>query len=355
MPKAKYSTETVNGVKYYCYFFPLGTYNKKGKPEYKHLRAKTQKKMDEKIEALRTLGITDKSSQNLTLVQWFPRYMEAYHGNNKKGTQEYYRNQFKYIEAAIGNIPMKKLTHQQCQALLTDLSKKLSYSTVDGVRKLLQSMLKSAHYNNFISKNPSLELKSEGKEKQERRPLELQERYAFLSECKRSDFGQFAALLYYFGLRRGEALAVRYEDFINGYLHVSRQVTYPDGSNDPVISTLKTKAGVRKIPIPEKAKEYINFDGSGYLFKGNGNEPLTRIMARKRWDKFIKSALGKDTDITMHCIRHNYACLLIEAGVDPLAAKEIMGHEDIQTTLRIYAHYTENLQSKNTSIIQNLV
>ena len=41
---------------------------------------------------------------------------------------------------------------------------------------------------------------------------------------------------------------------------------------------------------------------------------------------------------TPHCLRHTYATMLYDAGVDVLTAKEFLGHSDIKTTLSIYTH-----------------
>ena len=52
--------------------------------------------------------------------------------------------------------------------------------------------------------------------------------------------------------------------------------------------------------------------------------------------------------ITPHMLRHTYATLLYDAGVDVKSAQEFLGHADIQTTLKIYTHLTE--QKKQTAI-----
>ena len=42
--------------------------------------------------------------------------------------------------------------------------------------------------------------------------------------------------------------------------------------------------------------------------------------------------------ITPHRLRHTYATLLYSSGVDLLTAKELLGHSDVSTTLKIYTH-----------------
>ena len=70
--------------------------------------------------------------------------------------------------------------------------------------------------------------------------------------------------------------------------------------------------------------------------------------------KTMISALGENTDITPHCLRHNYATLLYEAGVDVLTAQAYCGHEDPETTMRIYTHLSEKAKKKSDDKILNI-
>lgn len=82
-----------------------------------------------------------------------------------------------------------------------------------------------------------------------------------------------------------------------------------------------------------------------------GAKPLSKSALNRYWEKYTK-ALGfghaeKQGDpwrpsIDRHQIRHEYATMLYEAGVDVLAAQTIMGHTDIATTQRIYTHVRES-------------
>ena len=47
---------------------------------------------------------------------------------------------------------------------------------------------------------------------------------------------------------------------------------------------------------------------------------------------------------TAHQLRHTYATILYEAGVDVLTAQRLLGHADVETTLRIYTHLTKEKQ-----------
>jgi len=46
--------------------------------------------------------------------------------------------------------------------------------------------------------------------------------------------------------------------------------------------------------------------------------------------------------------------MLFEAGVDVMTAKRLMGHEDIQTTMRIYTHYTASMEESSAGKVASI-
>lgn len=52
-------------------------------------------------------------------------------------------------------------------------------------------------------------------------------------------------------------------------------------------------------------------------------------------------------NLTAHSLRHGYATILFEAGVDVHTAKKLLGHADIKTTMAIYPHLREKKQHES--------
>lgn len=354
MPKAKYNTEVVNGTKYYSYFYPLGTYNKSGKPEYKHIRAKTIKKMDDKIEAFRQSLESGIIQSDITVDQWYYRWLESYKKNKKETTKEFYRYIYKHISTAIGGIPVQKVRQIDCQKILTDMSESYALKTVKSVRSLMFGIFSAAKANGIIAVNPAENLDAEGASTKHRRELTEEERQQYLECCKRHPWGTQAAFLYWFGLRRGEMIALCADDIADEGIKINKQLIYPD-NNLPIEAPPKTESGERVIPIPDSAREYIDFDAlrsaKGRLFTMPDGRDTTYSSLRNGWRRFIREALGPDTDITIHYVRHNYCTMLIEHDVNVLAAKELMGHNNIETTIKTYSHYSERIQKIATDKI----
>lgn len=359
MPKAKYP-KNAQGL-YYAYVQDGGI-RADGYPSQRRICAKTQAKLDEKLEKYREERKYNIEQEDLTVDQWFEKWMRNYKSSCTENTKAFYRNLYrKHISPAIGSMKIDAVREIHAQPILSALYGDHSERTVKSVRAILFSLFDKARINKLIRSNPCENLTAKGKASKEKRALTITERNRFLTACSSGLPGStYAAFLYFFGLRRGEALALKGSDInlVNGTITISRAVAYPD-NNLPVIKETKTRAGIRTLPIPAKAYDYIPFSDlpNGFLFTkpdGADGELLTYTLSRTMWSRFIKFAFPEGTDITRHYLRHNYCTMLFEAGVDLLTVKELAGHADIQTTMSIYTHYTETLQKQSTTKVLSI-
>ena len=158
---------------------------------------------------------------------------------------------------------------------------------------------------------------------------------ANIPAIQRQDDRRFIAILALTGMRRGEALALRWEDidFQEKTIRVSRNVTYPD--NNPIVGTPKSKSGFRVIPLDDRLSGFLApFQSSGYIL--GGERPPTKSSFTKMW-----SRISRQIDLhgaTPHIFRHTYATLLNGAGVPIKTIQSILGHADISTTMNVYTH-----------------
>lgn len=151
------------------------------------------------------------------------------------------------------------------------------------------------------------------------------------------------------GVRIGELCGLKWEDidFGAGTVSIRRTVERipnldPDSGRRTkvVVSEPKTDSGLRVIPLPGFLTGYlrtIRKNPNSYLLTGNAThtEPHQYYI---RYRKYLKrNDLG---DYTFHALRHTFATRCVEAGFDPKALSEILGHADVATTLSIYVHPT---------------
>ena len=147
----------------------------------------------------------------------------------------------------------------------------------------------------------------------------------------------------YTGLRRGEAVALRWKDidFERGIITVSRAAVYI-GNRTTQIGATKTKAGHRKLPLLPILREQLGTPGApdNYVLY-NRTTPLPYTSIKRHWAQ-LQEDIPAMADATPHRLRHTYLLLLRRAGVDAATQQYLMGHADYDTTANIYTHIDES-------------
>ena len=137
------------------------------------------------------------------------------------------------------------------------------------------------------------------------------------------------------GMRRGEALGLRWEDIdlAAGLIHIQRNVTY--AQNQPFIGTPKTAKGERDVPINNMLLTYLEpVQKEGFII--GDTEPISRMSYRRRMER-IEATIDLHR-ATAHIFRHSYLTYAASLGSDLKTLQSIAGHADIQTTMNRYVH-----------------
>lgn len=150
--------------------------------------------------------------------------------------------------------------------------------------------------------------------------------------------GLFAYLLMYSGLRRGEALALQYRDIDRTAKKIYVEKSLCAYKNNPIIKTPKTEAGRREVPLVDALIDAIPEGKPGdYIFQRNGHL-ITDSDFDTLWGWYQKEA---NITATPHQLRHWFATLLYDAGIDKFEAARYMGHTTAQMT-EIYTHISKS-------------
>jgi integrase/recombinase XerD len=91
-----------------------------------------------------------------------------------------------------------------------------------------------------------------------------------------------------------------------------------------------------------------------WLFPGpKPQRPITGSNMQRRFTRLVKQ-VGLSKHCSLHTLRHSYATHLLEAGVDLLTLKALLGHNSLQTTAR-YLHVSTQRLGQMPSLLDLLV
>ena len=344
-------------------------YKPDGKPNNIFLSAKTEKELREKIFELKMkikTGEAIKTSDTL-LKDYADSWLDTYKASASINTKAMYINVINsHIKPEIGHLPLNKIVRSDIQKLINDRQE--HPRTCEIIRLTLVQIFNSAIDDKLLHENIAKKVTLPKRHKSEKRALTELEKEAI----KKADFTMqekaFVLLLFYFGLRRGECLALTKAD-INlkkKTLTVNKTVVFD--KNTPIVKEgAKSDAGNRTLPIPESAelflREFLHSVNSFYLFKGKNTETLSKTQYVKMWERIIKkmnAAVTSDkekeigsepiTGLTAHIFRHNYCTMLYYSGISQKKAVELMGHSDLKLIMEVYAHLDEKKEAVQAKI-----
>lgn len=365
-----------------------------GKRKYKTFYGKTQKEANAKADEFRnSIGKNGSNYDDVSFRFWAEKWCAARKGETTAERARASRakiamfvnwlpfeNRWKAEKentVSLGDMPLDQIKLYQLQSMLDKLAECNPSTGKPSAKRTLNEYLKTVHavfdyamYNQAISFDPTPKLTvSKTAPKSERRALTKEERERIVEF---SHAAQLPAMLMTFaGLRRGEATALLWSDidFENKNITINKSYDFKACRIKPP----KTKAGYRTVPMPDilctYLREYKKAAGGKLLVVSSAHG---RPMTETAWKRMLESYLtqlnytyGTFTDkkhinspkklpmviepFTWHCLRHTYATILFESGVDAVTAKDLLGHSDIKTTLGIYTHLSKEKKQNDIS------
>ena len=340
-----------------------------GKQKIKNVLGKTQAEVKEKLK--KAIADSQRLDMNRsgthTVKSWVKMWYEVYaEPRLRENTKDYYLNYINnHIILQLGDIKLDKLTTIQIQKFYNDRQKNgrvqryqhiqlknkgLSVRVVHGIHTLLNNCLEQAVAERLILVNPARGCKLPKMEKREMKVLPEEKIRPYLMEAdKRGLLAPFYLELTT-GLRRGELLALQWDDldFKTGTLTVNKQVYEVKGQLQ--VSVPKTRASIRRLVLPpgvvEVLRAYRETVDSRWMFPSPVKEdvPMTPGAVRRRLQIILERAGCKR--IRFHDLRHTFATLSLENGMDVKTLSAMLGHVSAATTLDIYTHVTGDMQTE---------
>lgn len=281
-------------------------------------------------------------AQNMTLGEAVDEFKEIYYQTIKPATIEGYDVVFSHLLKKLDrNMNVKAVDTRLLNIFFNDF-KDMKTSTVNLFRSRLKRFFDFLISIDVIQKNPVsatiIPKKEEVEEDKKYLTKDEVDKLLEYTKERHSECYDAIRLLLSTGMRIGELSALTFEDvdFKNKKLKINKQ---KDAYGE--VSTPKTKNSNRVIDLTDKSIELLKKrqkNNGTYVFNGNIRAKL----------KFFFHNTSKELGFkcSAHMLRHTHVSVLAELGVDIKSIMERLGHKDVETTLNIYTHVTENMQNK---------
>jgi len=294
------------------------------------------------------------SPTKVTVKEHFEAWWEIKKEKVKPTTAANYRFLLdRYILPKFGSQLLKDLTSVKIEKMLIDLIQDHSESTVRLVSIVLAQGLERAVKDRLLPLNPAKGIERPKGKKRTVTPYTSSELKRLLEELESHRLFAFFRLLAYTGGRRGEILALRWSDLDpeKATLTISKnrtrlgktvieQDSTKGGDGKRIVQldseTLRLMKDHRKRQIEERMKAGSLWQEGNFIFAQETGLPLDPSTPYHLFKKTAKR-LGLRSE-SLHSIRHLHATELLNSGAGVHLVKDRLGHSDISTTLRIYAH-----------------
>lgn len=337
MRKYQYVEKKINIIQ------PDGTY--KAKSVYAH----SEEELEKKIE--RMISSAEKAHAE-ALKPKFDKVADDWYEEHSKEigvyTNDCYNAPLKNLKDEFKDIAVADITTKDIQNFINKMSKKGYAKHTIALRRIVASLVFDyAILQGYVQYNPMLATKLPKNAPVKKRELPDNADIEKVKNALDKPFGLFAYLCLYTGCRRGEALALKYEDIDlkNDLISINKVIVYQNGK--PVIENrAKSASGVRTIPLLEPLKKALKKRKTGYIFTNENNEPLTLSEFNSAWRKYTKAT---GISLTPHQLRHAFATICFDAGLEEKDTAQIMGHSKIELTMNIYTHIKESRKQESAN------
>jgi len=268
------------------------------------------------------------------------KYIEWCKANNRAVDTKIIR--VRHLTEYFQTKPLGDITSWHVEKYKAKRKQEVSESTVNKELTVLRHMLNKAVEWGFLQTSPLKQVRWYRERTGRLRFLSVEEMAALLKACQ----GWLRPIVLFAlntGMRRGEILGLTWDciDFNSKTIYVTetktgemRTIPMNDVS-EQILRKLKERA------VPEQKYVFVN---------PSTGKPWVGI--RKAFMKACKAA--GITGCTFHTLRHTFASHLVMRGTDLKTVSELLGHRDIQMTMR-YAHLSPDHKRFSVGMVGNLV
>lgn len=350
-----------------------------------------------KVEEVTAGTWTD--DQRQTISQYMDRWLERKASSLKATTLDTYRTHIdKYIRPHLGRYKLRELRPEHIYRMLEVVADGRSPAMVHRVRSTLRSALATAVKERMLSWNPARDLEMPKERNHQVTPWSPEETGAFLDAISEHRLSGMFQVMAYCGLRRGEALGLRWDDvdLVRRVINIRQQIVHTNAgraetvcehcgevhraikfelpkTDDSVgqvhldavtVSTLLTQ----QLKQGEERQAWGDaYADHGLVFARENGSPLDPNAVSKLFQELLEGLEvelpDKDGEvrrtslrkIRLHDLRHGAASLMIAAGVDIAVVSKVLRHSTIKLTVDSYGHLLPGVGESAAESRANLI
>lgn len=286
---------------------------------------------------------------DITYNDFLDDWLKHIKTNYKENTYNCYEREVRlYIKPNLGIYKLTTIRPLIIQKLLDDVGEGMAYNHVKLIKAVISSSFDYAVFPcEYIQSNPCTNLKI-NKNKDvvsDNKTITLAQFNTVLNNLSKTT-QYYATPLYigwYTGARISEVLNLTWDDV--------------DFENHKISITgdLKTKSSNRTILVSENLikilKKVKQNSKSRYVCTKDGFNQINISYFKSNLHHLMDDL---DFKFSFHKLRHTHATLLIENGANIKDVQYRLGHSDVNTTLNVYTHITDNTSSASVNILDNI-
>jgi integrase len=291
-------------------------------------------------------------------MHWIDTTLQA--SERKQTTKDLYAGvaQSHVLGSSLGRLTLDRVRPSHVEGWVVGLRRKgLADSTIRTAYTVLRAILDTAVRDGAIAVNPSAAVRRPKVTRTEATHLTPVQVAELLHAARRSRYARLFELLVHTGLRRGEALALRWSDIDleRGTLRVRGTLARIDGAL--VVTEPKTAKSNRFVPISAPAERLLRdvqraqaaervhagsaWHETGHVFTTETGEPSDPRNALRAF-KAAAARAGLPA-ASLHTLRHSAASVMLTHGVPLKVVSDILGHSSIAITGDVYGHVSPDV------------
>lgn len=327
---------------------------------------------------------------DILFKDWAKEWLNEYIIRNapKPGTIRLREYSMKKLFTYFAHLKLKNITEELYQATLNDLvDKNFARTTIEGIHTTAKMIFKMAVSKRMLKINPTENAYIKKVQQQiietdeEELPqyFEKEELALFLNTVREKGLFMDDAiffLLAYTGIRVGELVALKWKDidFNKRAIHITK--TYYNPENNTVKFQLvppKTIKSRRRIIVDTVVIDVLKkhkveqekiisrlgntYYDDGFIFANVNRHkgyPILIKLIEDRMARLLKKA-ELNLGLTPHSLRHTHTSLLAEAKVRLEEIMDRLGHQDDETTRKVYLHVTNEMKKEASNKFSKLM